>query len=116
MSATLYGIANCDKVRKARAFLDDQGIGHVFHDYRKAGLDRALLERLADAFGWEALVNRSGTTWRKLPEDVRAGIVDRDSALALLLDNPSAIKRPILEAGDQWLIGFDTASWSTLKG
>ncbi|MAA98920.1 MAG: ArsC family reductase [Stappia sp.] len=115
MSVTLYGIANCDKVRKARAFLDEQGVGHVFHDYRKAGLDRALLERFADAFGWEALINRKGTTWRRLPEADRDAVTDKDSALALLLDNPSAIKRPILNAGDQWLIGFEPASWSTLR-
>jgi Spx/MgsR family transcriptional regulator len=115
MSVTLYGIANCDKVRKARAFLDEQGIGHVFHDYRKAGVDRALLERFADAFGWEALVNRKGTTWRRLPEPDRDAVIDKDSALALLLENPSAIKRPILNAGDQWLIGFEPASWSALR-
>jgi Spx/MgsR family transcriptional regulator len=115
MSVTLYGIANCDKVRKARAFLDEQGVGHVFHDYRKAGLDRALLERFVDAFGWEALINRKGTTWRRLPEADRDAVTDKDSALALLLDNPSAIKRPILNAGDQWLIGFEPASWSTLR-
>ena len=115
MPVTLYGIANCDKVRKARAFLDEQGIGHVFHDYRKAGLDRPLLERFADVFGWEALINRKGTTWRRLPEADRDAVTDKDSALALLIDNPSAIKRPILNAGDQWLIGFEPASWSTLR-
>ncbi|MHC5655839.1 ArsC family reductase [Stappia sp.] len=114
MSATLYGIANCDKVKKARAFLDEAGVAYVFHDYRKAGVDAALVARFCDAFGWEAVVNTRGTTWRKLSEEVRAGVVDETSTIAVLVDNPSAIKRPILEAGHQWLIGFDPASWSAL--
>lgn len=115
MSATLYGIATCDKVRKARAFLDEAGIGHVFHDYRRDGIDAALLGRFADAFGWEALVNRAGTTWRKLPEEERAALTGRDSAIALLVEHPAAIKRPILQAGERWLIGFDPRAWSTLR-
>ncbi|MBB98091.1 MAG: ArsC family reductase [Rhodobacteraceae bacterium] len=114
MTVTLYGIANCDKVKSARRFLDENGIAYVFHDYRKAGVDAALLERFLEAFDWQALVNTRGTTWRKLDEATRERVTDAASAVAVLVDNPSAIKRPILEAGHQWLIGFDEASWRTL--
>lgn len=114
MTVTLYGIANCDKVKSARRFLDENGIAHVFHDYRKNGVDAALLERFLAAFDWTALVNTRGTTWRKLDPATRDGVTDAASAIAVLVDNPSAIKRPILEADRQWLIGFDEASWRTL--
>lgn len=114
MTATLYGIANCDTVKKARRFLDERGTGYVFHDYKKAGADPALLARFVDAFGWEPIVNRRGTTWRKIDEDTRAGVVDAASAIAVLQANPSAIKRPIIEMDGRWMIGFDEASWSTL--
>ena len=93
---TLYGIPNCDTVKKARAWLDGRGRAYAFHNYKKAGVDAAQLARWADAVGWEALVNRAGTTFRKLPEADRAGI-DRDSAIALMLANPSLIKRPVVE-------------------
>ncbi|WP_349358343.1 ArsC family reductase [Stappia sp.] len=114
MTATLYGIANCDKVKAARRFLDERGVGYVFHDYRKAGVDADLLRRFVDAFGWEPLVNTRGTTWRKLDAATRDGVTDAASAIAVLEANPSAIKRPILEKGDQWLIGFDAKAWEAL--
>ncbi|PID61508.1 MAG: ArsC family reductase [Gammaproteobacteria bacterium] len=101
----LYGIANCDTVRKARRWLLDHGHEVSFHDYRKAGLDGALLDGFIDTFGWEALVNRRGTTWRKLDAEVRENI-DGDVARRLMLENPSLIKRPILIHDGQPLIGF----------
>lgn len=114
MTVTLYGIANCDKVKSARRFLDENGVAHVFHDYKKNGVDAVLLERFLAAFDWQALVNTRGTTWRRLDEAARAGVCDAPSAIAVLVANPSAIKRPILEAGHQWLIGFDPATWRTI--
>lgn len=104
--AKLYGIANCDTIKKARNWLDSHEIGFEFHDYRKQGLDNSLLESLESALGWESMVNRRGTTWRALPETTRNGI-DRDSALRLMLENPAIIKRPILVSNGQCLIGFN---------
>jgi arsenate reductase-like glutaredoxin family protein len=93
----------------------EEGAGLSRRGRRRLRLvDAALVARFCDAFGWEAVVNTRGTTWRKLSDEVRAGVVDETSAIAVLVDNPSAIKRPILEAGHQWLIGFDPASWSAL--
>ena len=108
---TLYGISNCDTMRKARGWLDRQGIDYRFHDYRKDGLDAALLADLADELGWENLLNRRGTTWRRLPESVRDGIDER-SALAAMLDNPALIKRPVLEHRGRRHVGFET--WAEL--
>lgn len=103
---TLYGLKNCETCRKARAWLDQQALAYRFHDFRADGLDAATLERLEAALGWEALLNRRGTTWRGLPESDRAG-VDRNQALALMLAHPALIKRPVLAAEDgRTLIGF----------
>ncbi|MCX7110176.1 MAG: ArsC family reductase [Proteobacteria bacterium] len=110
---TLYGIKNCDTVKKARAWLEAQGIAHQFHDFRKDGLDLALLEKWEVILGWEALLNRRGTSWRKLDESQREG-VDRDKALALMLANPSLIKRPVLEIGEKTLIGFNVEDYAML--
>ncbi|SDU37018.1 ArsC family reductase [Stappia sp. ES.058] len=115
MTVTLYGIANCDKVKSARRFLDENGIAHVFHDYRKNGVDAALLTRFVEAFDWQALVNTRGTTWRKLDEATRERVTDAASAIAVLEQHPAAIKRPILQADRQWLIGFDPADWRMLS-
>ena len=115
MAAMLYGIANCDTMKKARRFLDENGIAYTFHDYKKAGVDEALLRSFFEAFGWEAVVNTRGTTWRKLPDETKAQAAGEAGALAVLLDNPSAIKRPIYHDGDRWLIGFDPTSWATLR-
>ena len=105
MPATLYGIKNCDTMKKARAWLDARGVRYVFHDYKVEGIDRARLEDWARSVGWEALLNRAGTTFRKLPEGERTGL-DQGKALALMLDQPSLIKRPVLDHGGRILVGF----------
>ena len=109
---TLYGIPNCDTVRKARKWLDAQGVAYTFHDYKKQGAEPARLGALADAAGWEALLNRRGTTFRKLPESDRADL-DRDKALELMAAQPSLIKRPVLEYDGGILVGFDESIWHT---
>jgi arsenate reductase (glutaredoxin) len=113
-STTVYGIANCDTVKKARAFLADRGVEAVFHDYRKAGVPADALAAWVERFGWERLVNRQGTTWRKLPADAQAKVVDAASAMALMQAQPSVIRRPVLRQGDRLLLGFDAAEWATL--
>ena len=102
---TIYGIPNCDTMKKARVWLDTHKVAHDFHDYKKAGIDRATLEGWVKAVGWETLLNRAGTTFRKLPEADRAGI-DAKKAVALMLAQPSMIKRPVLAAGTRLLVGF----------
>jgi arsenate reductase len=115
MSITLYGIKNCDTIKKARDWLDAKGIVFDFHDYKASGIDRASLERWADELGWEALLNRAGTTFRKLPEADRAGL-DRDKAVALMLAQPSMIKRPLLDLGDRRVLGFKPATYEEIFG
>jgi arsenate reductase (glutaredoxin) len=106
MNLTLYGIKNCDTMKKARAWLDAQGVPYTFHDYKVAGIDRAHLEKWVRAAGWETLLNRAGTTFRKVPEADKAGL-DAEKAIALMLAYPSAIKRPVLElGGGKILVGF----------
>jgi arsenate reductase len=105
MSLTMYGIPACDTIKKARTWLEGQGVAFTFHNYKTAGIERGALERWVDRVGWEALLNRSGTTFRKLPEEERADL-DRERAIAILLANPSAIRRPVLEDGDTLLVGF----------
>ena len=103
---TIYGIPNCDTMKKARTWLDGHGIPYEFHDYKKAGIDRARLEAWSRTVGWETLLNRAGTTFRKLPDsDTRN--VDEKKAIALMLAQPSLIKRPVLDLGrDRLLVGF----------
>lgn len=115
MTAVLHGIRNCDTMRKAAAWLNDHGVDYAFHDYRKAGVDRAMLERWCAAAGWEAVLNRAGTTFRKLPEAEKAGL-DRDRAVALMLAQPAMIRRPVLEAGAILEIGFAPARYEALFG
>ncbi len=110
---TLYGIRNCDTMKKARKWLDGHGIDYRFHDYRKDGLEREQLEAWADELGWEALLNRRGTTWRKLPEAVRNHI-DRDAAIDILLEHPALIKRPLLDLGDSRILGFQPDTYAAL--
>lgn len=111
----IHGIRNCDTMKKARAWLDAQRIDHAFHDYKAAGIDRATLAAWARKVGWEALLNRAGTTFRKLPEAEREGL-DEPRAIALMLAHPSAIRRPVLTAGDAILVGFDPGRYAaTLK-
>lgn len=102
---TLYGIRNCDTMKKAWTWLDAHGVAYTFHDYKKAGIDRATLERWADVLGWEALLNRSGMTFRKLPEADKVDL-GRDKAIDLMIAQPSMIKRPVLESGATLLAGF----------
>jgi Spx/MgsR family transcriptional regulator len=107
----LYGIPNCDTVKRARAWLAAHGVDHVFHDYKKEGADPAKLTRWSDAAGWEELLNTRGTTFRKLTETDRSGI-DRNKALALMEAHPSLIKRPVVEHPGGLLVGFDAGRWA----
>lgn len=113
---TLYGIPNCDSVKKARTWLDSQGLPHRFHDFRKAGVPPERLQRWIEALGWEAVINRKGTTWRGLDEATKASVADAASAQALAQANASLIKRPIVEwdaaHGGGVTAGFDAAAWS----
>jgi len=106
----LYGIKNCDTVKKARAWLDARGVAYDFHDYKTAGIDAGRLRAWADELGWERLLNRAGTTFRKLPEADKEGL-DRDKAIALMLAQPSMIKRPVLDLGGRRLLGFTAAAY-----
>ncbi len=107
---TIYGIKNCDTMKKAFSWLEKAGVDHVFHDYKKEGISNAALIRWEKALGWETLINRRGTTWRKLEPAIQAGI-DRESALRLMQEQPSLIKRPILEGGKVLLCGFEPETW-----
>ena len=107
----LYGIPNCDTVKKARKWLDAQGVDYAFHDYKKQGADPAKLAAWIETAGGDTVLNRRGTTWRKLPEADKAD-VDAAKAVQLLQDNPSMIKRPIVEDGGALLVGFKEDEWS----
>jgi arsenate reductase len=112
MAITIYGIKNCDTMKKARAWLDGHGVGYAFHDYKTAGIERERLERWCKKVGWEALLNRAGTTFRKLPDKDKQGI-DARKAMALMLDQPSMIKRPVLDlGGGKLLVGFKPEAYS----
>lgn len=111
MSVTVYGIPNCDTIRKARRWLDEHGVAYVFHDYKKAGIERAKLEAWTEKAGWETLLNRAGTTFRQLSETDKSGI-DRRKAIRLMLANPSMIKRPVVERGRTLMVGFDLARYA----
>ena len=111
MGLTLYGIKNCDTIRKARAWLEARGVSYDFHDYKLAGIDEARLRHWSAELGWEKLLNRAGTTFRKLPDAEKEGL-DEDKAVALMLAQPSMIKRPVLDLGSRRLIGFDAAAWA----
>jgi arsenate reductase len=115
VTTTLYGIRNCDTMKKAWTWLDEHGIAYAFHDYKKQGIDRARLEGWVRVLGWETLLNRAGTTFRKLPEAERRG-VDEAKAVELMLAQPSMIKRPVLEAGGRLLVGFKPAQYETIAG
>ncbi|PVE23132.1 ArsC family reductase [Microvirga sp. KLBC 81] len=104
-AVTLYGIKNCDTMKKARAWLDANGVAYSFHDYKSQGIDRARLEGWARNVGWEALLNRAGTTFRKLPETDRADLSE-SKAVALMLDQPSMIKHPVLDLDGRLIVGF----------
>lgn len=102
---TLYGIRNCDTMKKARSWLDGRGVKYEFHDYKVAGIGRDRLERWCREVGWEALLNRAGTTFRKLPEQQKSPLDER-RAVALMMQQPSMIKRPVLEWDGPLLVGF----------
>lgn len=104
-TAAIYGIKSCDTMTKARAWLDAHGVAYRFHDYKRDGIDPAVLAGWADRVGWETLLNRAGTTFRGLPEPDKQGI-DRAKAIALMSAHPSLIKRPVLESDGRILVGF----------
>jgi len=112
---TIYGIKNCDTMKKARDWLDGRGVAYVFHDYKTAGIDRARLEGWTRQVGWESLLNRAGTTFRKLPDADKAGL-DEGKAVALMLAQPSMIKRPVLETKDGLVVGFKPETYAKAFG
>jgi len=111
VTITLYGIPNCDTVKKARKWLDARGIGYAFHDYKKAGADPAKLEAWVAARGWEVILNRAGTTFRKLPDADKQGL-DAARAVALMAEHTSTIKRPVVEYPGGLLVGFKETEWA----
>jgi Spx/MgsR family transcriptional regulator len=110
LAITIYGIRNCDTMKKARAWLESHDVAYDFHDYKTAGIDRARLESWVRAVGWETLLNRAGTTFRKLPEADKA--VDAKKAIALMVSQPSIIKRPVLDLGGKLLVGFKPEAYA----
>ncbi len=113
---TLYGIPNCDTVKKARTWLDQAGLSYQFHDFKKAGIDKSTVAGWLKQVSWEILVNKKGTTWRGLPDATKASVVDAATATALMLENTSVIKRPVLCINNQVLVGFDADLYkNTLK-
>ncbi len=115
MTVELYGIRNCDTVKKARAWLDDAGIAYVFHDYKVEGVDAARLARWARHAGWERLLNRSGTTFRKLDDHARADL-DKTKALSLMTAHPSLIRRPVVEYSGGLLVGYTPDAFAAALG
>ncbi|ODT63173.1 MAG: arsenate reductase [Phenylobacterium sp. SCN 69-14] len=115
MTITIYGIKACDTMKKARAWLDAHGVGYAFHDYKAAGIDRERLEQWAAKVGWELLLNRSGTTFRKLPDADKTGI-DQEKAIGLMLAQPSMIKRPVLDVDGKLLVGFKPDAYAAALG
>jgi len=113
---TLYGIPNCDTVKKARTWLADQQQDFTFHDFKKQGLTAAEIQHWLKTVDWETLVNKKGTTWRALSDQRKAQIVDADSAIALMLENPSVIKRPVLQRVDGSHVGFSDAQYRQIFG
>lgn len=102
---TIYGIKNCDTMKRARAWLDGHGVAYAFHDYKAAGVERSRLEDWASKVGWETLLNRAGTTFRKLPDSDREGLSEK-KAITLMVAQPSMIKRPVLDVGGKLMVGF----------
>jgi len=110
-SVTIYGIKNCDTMKRARAWLDAHGVAYGFHDYKTEGIDRGRLEAWAREVGWDTLLNRAGTTFRKLPDKDKEGLTEK-KAIALMLDQPSMIKRPVLDLGGRRLVGFTPEAYA----
>ncbi len=109
---TIYGIKNCDTMKKARTWLDAHDVGYAFHDYKAEGIDKALLERWAKEVGWEVLLNRAGTTFRALPDKDKEALNEK-KAIALMIAQPSMIKRPVLDLGGKLLVGFKPDVYAT---
>jgi Spx/MgsR family transcriptional regulator len=112
LATTIFGIRNCDTMKKARAWLDGHGVDYTFHDYKVEGIDAAHLQRWAAEIGWQTVLNRGGTTFRKLP-DVRKTGLDERKAIALMLEQPSMIRRPVLEVDNRILVGFTPAEYAS---
>ena len=115
MPVTIHGIKACDTMKKARAWLEDAGVAHAFHDYKTQGIDEAMLRRWLGQVGWEALLNRAGTTFRTLPDAAQQGL-DEARAIGLMLAQPSMIKRPVLEADGALLVGFRPEAYAAQFG
>ena len=111
----IFGIPNCDTMKKARAWLAEQGVEYAFHDYKKAGIDETTLRGWVAKVGWETLLNRRGMMWRKLPQEVRDSITE-ESAVRLMLDTPSIIKRPVLDTGGALHVGFKPEQYEEIFG
>lgn len=111
----LYGIANCDTVKKARKWLQSHEIAHEFHDYKKSGIDKANLTRWSKELGWENLLNKRGTTWRKFSDDDKSNLT-QTRAIELMLENTSVIKRPVVSINGKLLLGFDESAWANTFG
>jgi arsenate reductase len=115
MPLTIYGIKNCDTMKKARAFLDEAGVEYAFHDYKAAGIEKEKLEGWAKKVGWETLLNKAGTTFRKLPDKDKEGLTEA-KAIKLMLAQPSVIKRPVLElGGGKLLVGFKPEQYAAVR-
>lgn len=110
---TVYGIPNCDTVKKARAWLEARKVAYSFHDYKKQGVPLGILKQAEKSLGWEKVVNRAGQTWRKLSDADKSAVKNAAAAFALMEKQPSVIKRPLVEVNGQWLIGFDEAAWQS---
>jgi arsenate reductase (glutaredoxin) len=111
----IYGITNCDTVKKSRVWFDSQGLAYEFHDFKKQGVPQADLRRWASELGWEALINKKGTTWRKLDDAAQSAVIDANSAVELMLANSSVIKRPVTTQGSQIALGFCPEAWEKFK-
>ena len=114
-SVTIYGIKNCDTMKKARAWLDGHGVAYAFHDYKTEGASRASLQAWSKAVGWETLLNRAGTTFRKLPDADKVGLTEA-KAIALMIAQPSMIKRPVLDVGGRLIVGFKPETYAQALG
>lgn len=114
MRARIYGIRNCDTMKQACAWLEGKGVETEFHDYKIAGLSRERISAWLKHTSWETLLNRRGLTWRSLPDSKRTAIKDTASAVALMLERPAVIKRPVLEYGEKLVVGFDAVRYASL--
>ena len=115
MTIILYGIPNCDTVKKARSWFDERGLAYIFHDYKKSGTDADRIKAWCTTFGWETVLNRAGTTFRKIPDADKSDL-DETKAIGLMVGHPSMIKRPVVEHPGGILIGFKPDAWEAVLG